>query len=507
MEVKEVKDFTEEEKKKILAQYSMIAFANLKRNMLQDLQNNSNESVLYRKYKKEEIVKFLENPQKNEKEIRELSCYLYIVSSHYRRLIDYFPSILLYNYNVIPTKIPNEIDNDKYKNAYLYIIKECEKYNFKHEAMKAMKIAIKEGVFFGLCYESEDSFFIKPIQSKYAQISGIEDGVYTYEFDLNYFNGKKNLLSMYGTEFINAYDRYKGNEKKKIKPDKSKRWYEPKNGICLKADESDPYHSLPLFTGLLPSIFDIEDFKMLQKAKAENDNYKALGLKLETNEDGVPTMDFELAEKYYNQIVANIGNEGIGVFLSPFAVQDFSFASTQTSDSNDVIEAEEEFYMASGVNALLFGSSKANSSSSMLLSVKPDEQVAYSILLQFQRFFNKKIKKMNLEYNFKVEFTPQSIFNTTEYIDKYSKAAQLGLPVKTAYAASLSMSPLDIYNMTYLEEDILGLSKDKWITPLISSNVQSSVDSSSGRPTNESQGQTLTESGEQTKENDSNANR
>lgn len=114
---------------------------------------------------------------------------------------------------------------------------------------------------------------------------------------------------------------------------------------------------------------------------------------------------------------------------------------------------------------------------------------------------------MDLEYGFKVEFSTQSIFNQTEYIDRYAKAAQYGLPVKTAYATSLSLSPSDIWNLTYLEEDILGLGKSKWLAPLVSSNTQSSVNSTVGRPTNESQGKNLTESGEQSKENDVNANR
>lgn len=501
----EVKNFTEEEKQKILSQYARMQFATLRRSILQDLQNNSNESVLYRKYKKEEILKFLENPQKYEKEIRELSNYLYIVSSHYHRLIDYFPSILLYHYTIIPTDIPEKINKTEYKKVYRSLIRECEKYNLKHEAIKSIKITIRDGVFYGLCYESMDSFYIKPVQAKYAQISGIEDGTYTYEFDLNYFNGKKDLLAMYGTEFINAYDRYKGNKEKNIPEDKTKRWYEPKNGICLKCDESDPYYSLPLFTGLLTSIFDIEDMKMLQKAKAENDNYKALGLKLET-EEGIPTMDFELAQKYYNQIVDNIGNDGIGVFLSPFSVNDFSFSSTNNSDKNNVIETEEEFYISSGVNALLFGSTKANSSSSILLSVKPDEQVVYSILLQFQRYFNKKIKKKNLDYGFKIEFTPQSIFNNTEYVDRYAKASQYGICSKLSYAASLGYTPSDIEGLTFLEEDILGLGKEKWLSPLVSSNTQGVV-GGGGRPTAEESGKQIGDAGEQTRNIDANDNR
>lgn len=502
----EIKEFTDSEKKKILNQYGRISFANLRRNIIQDLINNKNESVIYRKYPKKEVISMLENPQKHEQKIRELSGYLYIASSHYRRLVDYFSSVLLYNYTVIPTRLPEKIKKTEFKKTYMQIIQECEKYNLRHEATKAIKVAVRDGVFYGLCYESDDSFYIKPVDSKYTQIASVEDGTYVFEFDLNYFNGKKELLSMYGTEFVNAYDRYKGNEAKKIKADKSKRWYEPTNGICVKADESDPYHSLPLFTGLLTSIFDIEDYKMLYKAKTENDNYKALGLKIPTDDDGIPLLPFEDNEQYFNHIVDNIGNDGIGVFMSPFNITDFSFATTASADKNDVIEAEEEFWMSSGTSSLIFGSAKATSSSSLTLSVKPDEQIAFSMLMQFQRYFNKKIKKMDLPYSFKIAFTAQSIFNYTEYTDRYAKAAQYGLPVKMQYGSSLGMSPSDLIGMTYLEEEVLGLGTKRWTSPLVSSNTQSGTTSEyeGGRPTSAESGKPIGEAGEATQNSDGN---
>ena len=72
-----------------LDRYTEMAFANLKKNIIQDLINNRNESVIYKKYPKERVVQMLENPQKQEKALREMSNFLYIVSSHYRRLINY----------------------------------------------------------------------------------------------------------------------------------------------------------------------------------------------------------------------------------------------------------------------------------------------------------------------------------------------------------------------------------------------------------------------------------
>ena len=244
---------------------------------------------------------------------------------------------------------------------------------------------------------------------------------------------------------------------------------------------------------------------MLQKAKAENDNYKVLSAKMETDENGVPKMDFDIAQKYYGQMAQNLP-AGIGLLLSPFDVNDFSFQSSTASDRNAVTDAESQFWESAGVSSLLFGSTKATSSSSLTLSVKPDEALAYSILLQFERFINRKIKKMNLDYNFKVQFSQQSIFNSDEYVNRWSKACQYGVDGKMFYASSLGMSPSDVLGMSYLESN-LGLSIDKWVHPLISSNTQGSLGDEGGRPTNESQGKGLQETGEQTKESDQNANR
>ena len=81
--------------------------------------------------------------------------------------------------------------------------------------------------------------------------------------------------------------------------------------------------------------------------------------------------------------------------------------------------------------------------------------------------------------------------------------ASIGVDGKMFYASSLGMSPSDVLGMSYLESN-LGLSIDKWVHPLISSNTQGSLGDEGGRPTNESQGKGLQETGEQTKESDQN---
>lgn len=495
-------DFTEEQQKKI-NQYTLL-FANLKKNIIQDLYNNHNESIIYKKYPKDRVIKMFDNPQRNEKAFRELSGFLYLASSHYRRLVDYYASILLYNYTVVPTNIPQKVKKAEYRNTYMHVIQLCEKYNLRQESKKAIKIAVRDGVFYGLYYETNDSFYIKPFNNRYAQVSSVEDGCFRFSIDLNYFSGKEYLLDMYGTKIKNAYYQYKGNKEKNIKPDKTKRWYEPSNGICIKADETDPVYSLPMFTGLMINIFDIEDYSLLKKAKAENENYKALAMKMAVDDNGIPKMDYDLAMKYYNQAAGNIP-DGIGLILSPFEIQDFSFHNSSTAERDAVVDAEENFFFSAGTSPLIFGSSKATSSSSLSLSVKPDEEVAFGLLEQVQRFFNKKLKKLNLPYDFAIKFLDQSIFNRDEFTNRLQKAASYGVPVKMQYSASLGLSPSDTVGMSYIEDDILGLGKKVWSTPLVSSATQSNKsDNKGGRPTAEESGNQIGDSGEKTRDLDGN---
>lgn len=504
----QVHEFTEQEQEQILLKYSQLAFANLKKNILQDLINNKNESSIYKRYSKEEIVKVLSNPQRSEEQTREISRYIYLISSHYRRLVSYYATILLYNYSIIPTKIPYEKPKKtEYKKCYYDVVNQAEKYNLKHEASKAMEIAVRDGVFYGICYESEDSFYIRHFtHTKYMKISSIEDGVYRPSIDMAYFTGREDLLLTYGQNFADAYYAYKGDKEKRIKGDKKKKWYEIPNGIVIKADESDPYYSFPLFLGLLDSIFDIEDYRMLNKAKAENDNYKVLSAKMETDDDGVPKMDFSIAQKYYGQMSQNLP-AGIGLLLSPFEVDDFSFQTSTASDRNNVVESINTFWQGAGTPSSLFGGGNISSSSAMMMAVKPDEALAFSMLKQFERFFNYRIKKMNLKYRFKISFSMVSIFNQDEYANRISKAASLGVPVKLEYCQVLGLSPSDVLGLTYLEEDILSLSKKVWLSPLVSSNTQSSINSDIGRPSSEQIGESISDSNQNTRDSNANDNR
>jgi hypothetical protein len=67
-------------------------------------------------------------------------------------------------------------------------------------------------------------------------------------------------------------------------------------------------------------------------------------------------------------------------------------------------------------------------------------------------------------------------------IEKYTKLAGLGLPIKTELAAMVRANPQKSLGMNYLEQNLLKLGTKNWINPLVSTNTQSSADGEGGAP-------------------------
>jgi hypothetical protein len=67
-------------------------------------------------------------------------------------------------------------------------------------------------------------------------------------------------------------------------------------------------------------------------------------------------------------------------------------------------------------------------------------------------------------------------------IEKMTKLAGLGLPVKTELAAMVGSNPQKSFGMDFLERQLLKLGTERWTNPLVSANTQSGVNSDGGAP-------------------------
>lgn len=474
----------------------MQTFAKLTKRPLFDLTKNQQAPTALQRFSKEKILSLLENPSKNVKELRDASIYMYNSSNHYRRLINYFAKMPTFAYTIAPYKFDaNKVKNDNFTKQYTKVCSIVENMQIKHEFYKILTVAFREDVFFGLVWETTDSFSIQKMNPDNCILSSIEDGVYNFAYDMSKI--KETDLLLYPPEFSTMYSDYKNGGAK---------WQEvpSKISIVIKVNE-DITFPLPVFVGVLPALYDIEDFKYLMKQRTEVGNYKALGLQIPMDKDGELLISWEKALKYYNQLLSVLP-EGIGATISPMKIESIDFEKGgNLSDSDEVSKSEEQFWSNAGISSLLFGSRKNTSSSALKLSIKADEELVFAVLAQIERWINRRLKAVSGTIKFKINMLPITVFNQDEMIKSYTTTSTYGVPVKSYLCGTLGLSPSDISGMTYLENEILKIPET--FVPLSSSHTATSTTGAVGRPTNESKGEDLTDAGEATKEDDAGDNK
>ena len=471
--------------------YVSLSYQKLRKNIIADLNSNYAQTSLFlKKYSKDQIEKALKSPDKSSRQLQEMSEFLYNVSPHYRRLIDYLKDLSCDNYTLTP--VDYVIDNpEEFKNIYYETAKSYSLVSFKNvNPIIRLEVFLK-GIFCGICFEAKNSFCLKKLDINYCKISSVEDGTPIFSFDLDYFNTKTHLMliEQFGNDFVKAYKIYKGDAERGIPGDKTKRWFEPKNQICVKLNNAVLEYSLPYFMGLFTAILDIDVYNEIKKDKAIMDNYKVLAMQMATDEYGIPTMKFADAQKYYDHAAQNLP-EGVGLILTPFKIDDFSLKNSGDTDSDLAENATKQFWANSGVNPMLFGIGANPTSAVLELSIRTDEAIVFGVDENIAKSFNTRFKRIHNvnDYIFVVTFLPQSIFNKSALVDSLTKGCTYGLPLKSQLLAAYGLEPYQVLTQSNLEDDILGFTKTMLNTPLLQSSTMSPDKEESGRPTNESKG-------------------
>ncbi|MPL95069.1 hypothetical protein SDC9_41232 [bioreactor metagenome] len=466
-------------------------FAQLQKQALVNLQSTSSSSVTYTRYTKEDLLRYMQTPKSNEKNIRNASIYMYDASAQYRRLILYYAQMAIWAYTISPIGFDILKSNaDTMRKSYMKAIQQTETMNICHEMQKALIVVFREGILYGVQRSGNNSFFIQRINPDICKLSSIVDGTWLYAVDFSQI--KEDDLGLYPDEFTAMWNAYKNGSASK--------WQEIPEDIsfCLKADETTSAYSIPPWASTLPILYDIELFKSLQETASEISNYKLIGLEIPVDKDGNPQLDWELAFQYYQQLAGQLPPY-VGAVMSPMKMSSMNFEkSSGTQDVDTVSRAEEQFWRQGGTSPLLFGSSDNDTAGALKLSVSADEEIVFGLMAQAERLFNRILKQMSGTQKFKINILPATTFNRDDLMGKYKEAATLGIPVKSAYAALLGLSPGDVMGMNYIELDILGMGE---LTPLNSSYTQSDP----GR--HQSDAGDLSGSGEQTRDDDTNSNR
>jgi len=466
-------------------------FAAINKMILRDLNGNPTAPSFYL-YTRDQIATYIKDPYRYEKQLRNAVIYMYAASPHFRRLIQYFVSLSDMAFVVSPYKVDTETANEKTLGRnYHRVLNLLESMDLKNAGEHMLTVCLREDVFYGTIRETSDSVIIQQLPSNYCAISTVEDNVLNVTFDFSYFDANSQYLPYYPEEFATKYRLYQ-------KDMVNSKWQEldSPNSFAIKANKDILNYAVPPFVGILRELFDLEDYKGLRATKETIENYMLLVMQLGVDDDGNWTMDLDKAKKFFNNLT-NVLPEEIGAVLSPMPINKIGFERTHPEAVSTVGDAEQELFTAAGVSSLLFNNAKA-SANALLLSIKADQELTYSIVKSIETMLNRFIHRHGYGKYFKVNLLDCSIYTRKEVGDALIKAATYGLPTISYYAASQGISQMQLDGLNFLEDKILNL-KER-LRPLQSSATQSSVESTgeAGRP--ESDVGELTDAGEQTRE-------
>lgn len=468
-------------------------FSAINRMVTRDLNGRSNSQSFF-VYTRDDVSKFIKNPVQFEKNLRDAVIYLYGASSHFRRLIQYFASLSDLSYVVSPYRIDTSTAKPQtIRRNYRRVLSLLSSMDIQYQFRKILTVCLREDVFYGTFREGADSTIIQQLPSDYCAISVIEDNVPNVTFNFSYFDLYPQNLTLYPEEFSEKYSAYR--------EDSSMKWQEldSPNSFAVKYNDDILNYAMPPFAGILREIFDLEDYRNLRMTKTEIENYAMLVMTLGIDSSGNWQMDYSKAKEFYRNLDEVVPEE-IGTVLSPMPINKISFERTHAGDTNTITEAEQNLFTAAGVSSLLFNNESA-SSSSLLLSIKADQAMTYSIVKSIECVLNRFIHRHGYGKYFTVTFLDCSPFNRKEMGATYIQAIQYGLPMISYYAASQGLMQDELDCMTFLENSVLELPSR--FVPLESANTRSadsSPENTGGRPTAEIGD--LTDSGEQSRERD-----
>ncbi len=474
-------ELNQNQEQELEKKYYKLDFAKFAQLVYKDLKETTAGTDLLSRYKKDDIIRYIQTPVQSEKILRQISNSLYNLSSHYKRLIKYFTDMARYDYVIEMAKLEeNPKSPEDIKKNFYSTCNYIDVMNIKHEFDKISKCVFREDIFYGYEYHEKNSYFIQKLNPDFCKISGIADSILTFRFDFSYFKGKNEELldSAYGEEFREKYELYKQDAKKY-------RWQELDidHCICIKLNEELEY-PMPFFASLFLDIMDIQEYKGIKKSSELLQNYCILVAKIPMNEKSDKANDFMLtldtAISYGQKAIESLPDE-VGFILSPYDKVEAIHLNKNQNDKNAVDDAEESFSNAAGVQKSIFNS-KNVSAEIVRKAIVKDEALVFSLYRQYERWLNRKLKLHNKSM-FRLKIINTSEYNYGDVYKRYKEAASYGVPVKFELAASLGMTPSAVIGNMFLENNVFNFAEE--FQPLQSSNTMSP---DKGRPGKEDVG-------------------
>lgn len=486
----EVREWYEKNKKHI----ENFAAAEQASKSLRDVTRTATKTVTA--FNKDSLRSYLQNIGANERNLRNLSRYLFYRCHAYYRWIMYNSTMFdLACRSVIPAyDLVKGGDANKMISSYYSTLTVLDELNLQFEFLKGLTIAFREDVFYGCAYYTEgEGMFTLPLDPDYCKIDGAySDSSFSFAMDMTYFRSRQYELQAWGEPFQSMYRAYESSGiKYQHMPDEY--------SVCLKSRPEDWETVLPIASGLLNSIINLIDSEDIQAIADEQEIYKMIWLEMETMTNAETAdewkVDPSIMIEYFNRMISEALPDYISAAIVPGKLNSINFDSSKVNDTNKVTKATETLFNSAG-GAQILNSVSISGTTAFTAAIQADTELAISNLLpQIQGITNRLLSFYVSGEPAKVKFFEVSVYTKEAFKKSLLEGATYGTPTLLAYNACNQFSELETLALNFLETECLDL-HNKFI-PVQSSHTTAGSDTG-GAPTKDSD--ELTDDGESSKD-------
>lgn len=435
---------------------------------LRDITKTSTKSI--NTFSKETLRTYLQSIGSNEKNLRNLSWYLYYRSQTYARLVNFYANMFCLDArSVVPEyDLVKGGDVNKTLKSYQDTLLTLDKMHLQQEFYNIYLTCFVQDVFYGIYITDETGVFIYPIPADYAKISGkYLTGDFAFALDCTYLRSRQELLEYMPEPFETLYREYESTGQKwQPVPDEF--------CICLKYRSEDFETILAPLVACFNAFINLADLEDIQAIADEQEIYKLLYIPLETLGEEVDDwkVDPSLVQDYFKRLQDAIPSYADAAII-PGKLEEISFNSDQATDTTKVSKATETVLNTAGGAEILNGSTISGAEAFRYAQIANTEYAISSLLPQTQAVVNRLIS-YEVSKPAKVKFFPISVYTKGQFKKDLLESATYGLPTKLALNALNGFSEMDTLALNFLEEEVLQLSTK--LVPLQSTHTQSGND-------------------------------
>ena len=459
---------------------------------------------------KKEVLRAINNGDL--KAMREISNFFFKTSGIYARLCRYMAYLYRYDWVITPYVNDTNIKKEKILDSFNKALFSLDNFDVKAFCNDVALKVVKNGCFYGYLIPTADRMTVQELPSDYCRSQfKTASGAPVVEFHMKFFddyfrdtNQKMRMLKLFPKEFAKGYILYKEGKLPPQFSGDTSGWFtlDPEFSVKFNLNGED----YPPFISVIPAILDLDSALDLDRKKMQQQLLKIIVQQMPIDKNGDLVFDVDEAAELHNNAVNMLGKAiGLDVLTTFADVSVETLTDNSAIDaSNDSIEnAKQAVFDMAGVSQMQF-----NTDGNIALdkSILNDEAMMYNLVIQFKDFLNRIIKPFNKtpkKMFIRAEMLPTTIYNYKEMAKLYKEQTQLGYS-KMLPQIALGQSQSSILATAHFENEILDLI-NVFIPPITSNTMNGDMlkkddpnsknpnSKEAGRPTKESQGESVTE--------------